>query len=214
MEDHTAYDYRLYDSVWQRVSPGCDPYGDQFPACDRHCTCDEPHTGDMMRTQTPQTLPATVRSEDTLPGAQLNPCCMGSEATESLTVLEGFIEAEQAQRRCFLALAPKLCHGDAARLLRMLARDKQNAVRELTAAYYLITGSCYESTICAQHMRWHSAADALRSCYHREACSGFNYRRAAEETLDLCLQKLFGRLADQSFAGADALMDLLGHMLC
>lgn len=206
MEEHTAYDYRMYDNVWQRVAPGCDPYG-ELPAAVR------PDNG-ATSPQTAMTLPASAEGETTLPGAQTDPCCMGSEAMESLEVLGGFIEEELAQRRCYMALAARLCHGGAARLLNALAREKQEAARELKSAYFLITGTCYENIVSIDHMRWNSAADALRSCYHREACNGFNYRRAADETVDTCLQKLFGRLSEQSFARAEALMELLGHMIC
>lgn len=209
MQDHTAYDYRMYDNVWQRVSPGCDPYGDggAMPNASHQHTAP---LGESMSTQMTQ-MP---RGEGTLPGAQINPCCMGSEAMQDLKVLEGFIEEELAQRRCYLGLSQRLCHGGAARLLRSIAQEKKDAAQELKTAYYLITGTCYESAVSIDHMRWNSLCDALRSCYHQEACNGFNYRRAADETVDTCLQKLLGRLSTQAFARADALMELLGQILC
>ena len=209
MQDHTAYDYRMYDNVWQRVSPGCDPYGDSA-AMPNHSHQHTASLGETMSTQMAQ-MP---RGEDTLPGAQINPCCMGSEAMQDLKVLESFIEEELAQRRCYLGLSQRLCHGGAARLLRSIAQEKKEAAQELKTAYYLITGNCYESAVSIDHMRWNSLCDALRSCYHQEACNGFNYRRAADETVDTCLQKLLGRLSAQAFARADALMELLGQILC
>ena len=211
MQDHTAYDDRMYDNVWQRVSPGCDPYGDSMP------NTQHPHSaslGESMSTQMTQVPPGAARSEDTLPGAEINPCCMGSEAMQDLKVLEGFIEEELAQRRCYLGLSQRLCHGGAARLLRSLAQEKKDAAQELKTAYFLITGTCYENVVSIDHMRWNSLADALRSCYHQEACNGFNYRRAADETVDTCLQKMLSRLSAQAFARADALMELLGQILC
>lgn len=215
MEDHTAYDYRMYDNVWQRVSPGCDPYGDADALPGEPRTNPQPATNnDAMRTQMTGMSTVTARNEATLPGAQINPCCMGSAAAESLNVLEGFIEEELAQRRCYLALAQRLCNHSAARLLRALAQEKREAAQELKTAYFLITGNCYENVVSIDHMRWNSLADALRSCYHQEACNGFNYQRAADETVDTCLQKLLGRLSAQSFARADALMELLGQILC
>lgn len=206
MQDHTPYDYRMYDNVWQRVSPGCDPYSDSDAAASLGNSVD----AQMMKV--PQRAAGNEGSN--LPGAQLNPCCMGSEAAQDLKVLEGFIEEELAQRRCYFGLSQRLCHGGAARLLRSIAQEKKEAAQELKTAYYLITGTCYENTVCIDHMRWHSLADALRSCYHQEACNGFNYRRAADESVDPCLQKLFGRLSEQSFMRADALMELLGKILC
>ena len=213
MQDHTAYDYRMYDNVWQRVSPGCSPYGDgeAIANAQHHHSAS---LGEAMSTQMAQMPPDTARGEDTLPGAQLNPCCMGSEAAQELKVLEGFIEEELAQRRCYLGLSQRLCHGGAARLLRSIAQEKKETAQELKTAYFLITGTCYENTVSIDHMRWHSLADALRSCYHQEACNAFNYRRAADESVDPCLQNLFGRLSAQSFARAEAIMDLLGQILC
>lgn len=209
MQDHTAYDYRMYDNVWQRVSPGCAPYGDS----DAMPNASHQHTASLGESMSAQMTQMPQRA-DTLPGAQLNPCCMGSEAMQDLKVLEGFIEEELAQRRCYLGLSQRLCHGGAARLLRSIAQEKKEAAQELKTAYFLITGSCYESAVSIDHMRWNSLCDALRSCYHQEACNGFNYRRAADETVDTCLQKLLGRLSAQAFARADALMDLLGQILC
>ena len=220
MENPTAYDYRMYDNVWQGVSPGCDPYGDIHAAQnDRQRTDEMPpsaneSTGEALGMQPRQNTPPAAQNESTLPGAELNPCCMGSEALESIEVLEGFIEEELAQRRCYMGLAARLCNNGAARLLRSLAQEKLEAARELKTAYYLITGTCYENIVSIDHMRWNSLAGALRSCYHQEACNGFNYQRASDETVDTCLQKLFDRLAVRSFARADAVMELLGHILC
>ena len=59
-----------------------------------------------------------------------------------------------------------------------------------------------------------SLPQALRACYHQEACNGFNYRRAADETMDLCLRKLFTRLGEQSYRRSEEIMALLGRLLC
>lgn len=200
MEDHTAYDYRMYDNIWQRVSPNCDPYG-------------EPNQSRGSLYTQPQTLPA-VQNDSTLPGAQTDPCCMGSAAMESLAVLEGFIETECTQKKSLAALSARLSRPKAARLLHMLSQEKHCTLRELNAAYFLITGSCCEGAVHTSQQRCLSTADMLRAFYHREACSGFNYKRAADETTDTCLQKLFEKLSDRAFLAAEALMELIGHMLC
>ena len=81
-------------------------------------------------------------------------------------------------------------------------------------AYYLITGQCYTPAISVEQMQWDSLAAALRSCYHQEACNGFNYARAADGTADLCLQKLFTKLSQQAYKRADEVMCALGQVLC
>ena len=55
--------------------------------------------------------------------------------------------------------------------------------------------------------------DALRERYHAAACSGFNYARSAEDSLDPCLTKLFEELSKQSYAHAETLMGLLQRSL-
>ena len=63
-----TYDYRRYDRIWQRVSPTLEPY----PAAPEDTT-----------------TALTTRQEAQLPGADINPCCLGSAATEMLEVLTG-----------------------------------------------------------------------------------------------------------------------------
>ena len=65
-----------------------------------------------------------------------------------------------------------------------------------------------------EHTQFESLAQALRSCYHQEACAGFNYRRAADEAQDACLQKLLSRLAAQAYRRAEDVLTLLGKLLC
>lgn len=213
----TPYDYRMYDRIWQRVSPDLDPYPEVRAAAAE--TAAAPVTSAGVPTDTPAVpVPAETPTvpgvgETQLPGAERNPCCMGTEARESLLVLEGFIESESGDRRCCLALARRVRSPSITRLLRRFAAEKQSAARELTAAYYLITGTCYTPAVTVEPLRWESPAAALRSCYHQEACGGFNYQRAASGTTDECLQKLFTRLSEQSFRRADEVMTLLGQML-
>lgn len=53
----------------------------------------------------------------------------------------------------------------------------------------------------------------LRSLYHAEACAGYNYARAGEETLDLCLSKLFAAMSADEYRHAELLMKLLGRKI-
>ena len=189
-EMSAAYDYRVYDRVWQRVSPGVDPYAEQPSGVES-----TPPSAPPSAPAQPVPLPIQPPSggdEALLPGAEKNPCCMGTEAQDSLEVLKGFLEEEMAGRRHCMALACRDLHG----------------------AYYLITGSRYASAVAAEHVQLDSLPEALRACYHQEACNGFNYRRAAGETMDLCLQKLFTRLGDQAYRRSEEIMSLLGRILC
>lgn len=231
-EGTVTYDYRMYDRIWQRVSPDLDPYPEvraanaaRSPAAPQPASVPSAPPAPKLETpavpvavETPAASPAApapdTAAESQLPGAEMNPCCMGTQARESLQVLEGFIEEELAERRYCLSLCRRVHNANAARLLRRIANEKQCAARDMCTAYYLITGQCYTPTITVEQMQWDSLAAALRSCYHQEACNGFNYARAADGTADLCLQKLFTKLSQQSYKRADEVMCALGQVLC
>ena len=155
-----------------------------------------------------------VGGEATLPGAEENPCCMGTAAKGSLEVVEGFLQEELAESRCCQSLACRVRNQQAARLLHCAAAEKRAAAKELCAAHYLITGERYTPAITVEHLCWENLSQALRSCYHQEACNGLNYQRAADETLDRCLQKLFTKLGEQSYRRAEEVMSLLGKLIC
>ena len=189
-----VYDYRQYDRVWQRVAPALEPY----PG--------------MGREETPPAGTALARQESRLPGAEQNPCCMGSAAQESLEVLGGFIEEELASQRQTLTLC-RQAPVWARQQLRELAMEDGAHARRLMAVWYLITGECYRpAVICGRSGtgRW---CPALRERYHTAACGGMNYARAAEETTDPCLRRLLEELSGEEYRQADVLLAMLERSL-
>ena len=90
-----AYDFRVYDQVWQRVAPGTDPFSPDPAAAGM--TADPQAVRPIPPVDPAPPVPAPVPrqeggGEGNLPGAETNPCCMGTEARESLEVLEGFLQ--------------------------------------------------------------------------------------------------------------------------
>ena len=85
--------------------------------------------------------------------------------------------------------------------------------RDLAAAIYLITGKAYCPRVCVEQPDTGSLCALLRERYHAEACGGYNYARAGEETLDLCLGKLFAAMSADEYRHADILMRLLGRRM-
>ena len=185
-----VYDFRQYDRIWQRVAPNLEPYPGMSvqqtavrsevsavpaaPAADRLPPAPERPA-----------VPVPAIPEGQLPGAERNPCCMGTEAAEHWARKE----------------------------LRDMAADLQEQARRLMAAHYLITGQCHRPSVSTERVyvgRWRPA---LRERYHAAACSGLNYARSAEDSLDPCLTKLFEELSKQSYAHAETLMGLLQRSL-
>jgi hypothetical protein len=103
MNGGTECDRERYERIWQRVAPSLSPY----PPGD--------YSGSGASAPVPASSQSTLLSE---PGAQADPCCMGSAAMEVLAVLEGFIEEELADHRHYMAFvrqAPPAARPKAAR---------------------------------------------------------------------------------------------------
>lgn len=199
---NAAYDYRRCARVWQRVDPTLDPYPDVRAAA--AMAADTPGDG----------LSAAERNAGlTLPGAQADPCCMGTAALESLEVLQGFIREELADRRIYLFLARHAPTAEARQVFRAIASDEGRHARRLLAAVYLITGERYCPAICYPPLRCDGYCAALRERYHEEVCGGFNYRRASQETLDPCLQQLLLAFSQDEYRHANAMLCLLSGVM-
>lgn len=199
---NAAYDYRRCARVWQRVDPTLDPYPDVRAAA--AMAADTPGDG----------LSAAERNAElTLPGAQADPCCMGTAALESLEVLQGFLREELADRRTYLFLARRAPTAEARQVFRAIASDEGRHARRLLAAVYLITGERYCPAICYPPLRCDGYCAALRERYHEEVCGGFNYRRASQETLDPCLQQLLLAFSQDEYHHANAMLCLLSGVM-
>ena len=199
---NAAYDYRRCACVWQRVDPTLNPYPDVRATA--AMAADTPGDG----------LSAAERNAElTLPGAQADPCCMGTAALESLEVLQGFIREELADRRTYLFLARRAPTAEARQMFRAIASDEGRHARRLLAAVYLITGERYCPAICYPPLRCDGYCAALRERYHEEVCGGFNYRRASQETLDPCLQQLLLAFSQDEYRHANAMLCLLSGVM-
>ena len=199
---NAAYDYRRCARVWQRVDPTLNPYPDVRATA--AMAADTP--GDGLNA-------AERNAELTLPGAQADPCCMGTAALESLEVLQGFIREELADRRTYLFLARRAPTAEARQVFRAIASDEGKHARRLLAAVYLITGERYCPAICYPPLRCDGYCAALRERYHEEVCGGFNYRRASQETLDPCLQQLLLAFSQDEYHHANAMLCLLSGVM-
>jgi len=199
LQSPEVYDFRQYDRIWQRVAPTLEPYPPSaVPA--------------MAAGENGAAAEQLARQESQLPGAESNPCCMGSAAMEMLGVLTGFIEEELEDRRQYLALC-RQAPAWTRQKLREIAADEEGHARRLLAVYYLITGECYRPRVSCEQIcvsRW---CPALRERYHAEACGGLNYARAAEGTTDPCLRKLLEELSADEYRHASILLGMLERVL-
>lgn len=195
-----VYDFRQHDRIWQRVSPGLEPYPDTAA-----------RSGGQPGVATPETG-LTPMQESQLPGADPNPCCMGTEAAELLTVLEGYIEEELEDQRQYQALS-RQAPSWARQTLREITEDEGNHARRLMAAWYLITGQCYRPNVVRGQLYIGKWCEELRQCYHEEACGGLNYARTADGTADVCLSGMLREFSTDEYRHAERIMALLERSL-
>ena len=203
-----APDYARYDRIWQRVAPAMNPYPEVRAAAAAAET--------VVPAAAVQTVSAesqgTVQTQLMLPGAQADPCCMGSAAQEMTAVLEGFAEEEAADAATYRQLVRCAPNRAAQNVLRGLNSAACTRSRELAAAYYLITGQTKQTSTAAVVLPREPYRTLLRDRYHAAACNGLNYARAADGTTDSCLRRLFNRFSEENYDAADTLLRLLAQV--
>ena len=171
-------------AVWQRVDPTLDPYPDVRAAAAMAADT----SGDGLSA-------AERNAELSLPGAQADPCCMGTAALESLEVLQGFIREELADRRTYLFLARRAPTAEARQVFRAIASDEGRHARRLLAAVYLITGERYCPAICYPPLRCDGYCAALRERYHEEVCGSKPLSFSSTSSLSGIISSSFERRA-------------------
>lgn len=188
MNDTTliAHEYETCGKIWKRVAPELAPYPPLH------------EDGGMTREE----LLA-------LPGAEEDPCCMGTQAQLAIDVLRGFWQEELADRRRYEQLARHTAQVQARRLFRRLAAEEAGHARKLSAALYLITGEKYSPKVYFGALAPQDYCVQLRELYHEEACGGFNYARAAQETNDLCLKEMLAGFSADEYRHARSILELL-----
>lgn len=204
-----APDYARYDRIWQRVAPAMNPYPEVRMAAAGTAPATSPAPAAQMQTAQTQ---ETEQAELALPGAEANPCCMGSEAQDLTAVLEGFAEEEAVDASTYRQLARSAPNRMAAMTLRELGRTADQRARELAAAYYLITGEQKKLGAASVILPRLPYRELLRDRYHAAACNALNYARAADATPDPCLQRILNRFSEENNVAADRLLRLLAQV--
>lgn len=205
-------DYARYDRIWQRVAPAMNPYPEV-----RASAAAVPAMAEQPRVTPPAAQGSTqnteaAKAELSLPGAQADPCCLGSDAAELSAVLEAFAQEETADASTYRQLARYAPSRTAAAALREMGNAAQQRSRELWAALYLITGEQKMSGAAAVILPRLPYRELLRDRYHASACNGLNYSRAADATADPCLRRLLQRFAGENYAAADRLLRLTAQV--
>lgn len=148
-----VYDFRQHDQLWRRVNPGLEPY----PA--------------VPAAFTQQAGGLTAAQESQLPGAEPNPCCMGTEAAELLAVLEGYIEEELEDWRRYLALS-RQAPAWARQALRDIAEEENGHAGGCWLRGILSQGSATGPMWSGDRWTWETGAGRFASATTRRHAVG------------------------------------------
>lgn len=188
----TEADYRRYDRIWRKVSPELDPYPE--------VRASQP---DVTMEPRPSTLPDAADAN----------CCMGAAAQTEVDTIRGFLRDELADAQTYRYLAAIAPTPEGRRGMRQLASEEMGHAKTLQSVHFLITGETYPITVVLPPQSKQLWRDRLRGRYHEETCGGFRYARAAEETADVCLRRIFERLSADEYRHAEWLRRLLEKTL-
>ena len=139
-------------------------------------------------------------------------CCMAVPTEDGLTRLRRFIDEEVSMARTYRHYA-RCAPPTARRTLLRMADDELAHARTLLSAHYLMTGKYYQPPTAAGEEPSLPWCQLLRELYHQEACGGWEYGQAAEDTEDVCLQDIFRQLSRTEYGHAAMLLHLLENSL-
>ncbi len=190
----TEEDYRRYDRIWRKVSPELDPYPDVHAA-----------RPDVTMEPRPSMPPAPPGPRPSMPQGG----CMGQAARGMLDMLRESLRDELADAQVYRYLARQAPSGAARRTMQRMAADEARHARMLQTAYYLITGETYRVNVVLPPQPRLPWPDRLRERWHEESRGADTYARAAVETRDACLRRMFAELSADESHHADQLRKLL-----
>ena len=139
--------------------------------------------------------------------------CMEEAAQGEVDAIREFLRDELADAQTYRYLARQAPTQEARRLLNRIASDETEHAKRLQTAHFLITGGTYPVTVVLPPQPRLPWRDRLRERYHEEIRGGAAYERAAEETRDKCLRRMFEQMSRDEYRHAELLRGLLEKML-
>lgn len=192
-------DRELFQRVWRRVMPE-----DQLNSPIEVLPPPEPAPGAPARIE-----PPTLAAEQ--PQVRDPRLCLGPESAEAGEALQGFILGELRSRQGYLALARR-APASARRTLTALADQELRHAKQLSAAYFLLSGVRYWPQEPRVPHTGVNYLKVLRDYFLAKRRTTAAYQAAAEGTGDPCLRELYTTLSDQEWNQAQRIRALVEQM--
>ena len=137
------------------------------------------------------------------------PAACPTAAPGAEKTVAAFIDGELSARRAYLAARRCAPTAAARRTLQQLAEEEGAHARRLMGLYYILTGRCYRSRLCAAVAEGLPWCQLLRLRWQEVCCAAEGYDRAADRMTDGCLRGILLQLAEDERRHAAALLRLL-----
>ena len=184
----SVQDQQLFDRVWQRVMA-------------------ERGTSPQSPPESPPPAPPAPLPVPPEPPAPGDSPCLGRASMEYAGLLREMTEGTLGAWQVYQGLARRT-QGNAARQLRTLSADQQQAHRQLAAVYFLLTGDHPQTA--PRGVSPSGPVDILlREMFLREGRWQRVFEQTAGQTTDPCLRQLFSQLADRAVTHMDLLRRVL-----
>lgn len=132
-----------------------------------------------------------------------------AERDDGAAQLAAFIDQALACRRAYLSARRCAPTTAARRTMQQLAEESGAHARRLTGLYYILTGQCYRSHLCAAESECLPWCRLLRLRWQEACYAAEGYRRAAEAAADGCVQGILLQMAEDQRRHASVLLHLL-----
>lgn len=123
--------------------------------------------------------------------------------------IAAFIDQALTCRRAYLSARRCAPTAAARRTVQQLAEESGAHARRLMGLYYILTGQCYRSQLCAAETDCLLWCRLLRLRWQEACFAAESYRRAAEAAADGCVQGILLQMAEDQRRHASVLLHLL-----
>ena len=123
--------------------------------------------------------------------------------------IAAFIDQALTGRRAYLSARRCAPTAAARRTVQQLAEEAGAHARRLMGLYYILTGQCYRSRLCAAEAECLPWCRLLRLRWQEACYASEEYRRAADAASDGCVQGILLQMAEDQRRHASVLLHLL-----
>lgn len=208
--DMCGCDREVFERVWRRVMSEDMEHSpiQMTPLPEQETMEQEQETRNGLALR-PAPEPSPIRTSPM--AAEPEALCLGQGSARYAPMLQEMVDGEAEEGRLYQTLARRAT-GSGARMLGSLAADQRRHVRQLSTAYFLITGERCQPQGQGGSRPTPDLMSGLREQFIQTQREAAAYQGAAAENSDPCLRQMFRELAQEKGMHTRMIRSLLEQM--